>query len=203
MATTTRFDQFTAHLGRPHTRRGALRLLGAAVLGGGGLALGRRSTAAASRQLSINQSNDFLFDCLANGGEPDADVDDRDGFVEVSCLYPDGHVDYCFYFYTGRTDCASLPAGLSRPAAPPQWVGGTIKGDHSLGGNANTAGPGAIAAQPGAVSVARRGPAKGAGSGDPSPGSSHASKQPKGHKRHGHKPVQGQPRDGKNQAGAK
>jgi hypothetical protein len=191
MATTTRFDQFTAHLGRPHTRRGALRLLGAAVLGGGGLAFGRRSTAAASRQLSINQSNDFLFDCLANGGEPDADVDDRDGFVEVSCLYPDGHVDYCFYFYTGRTDCASLPAGSSRPTTPPHWLGGTIKGGGSdgqlsLGGSGGAAGPGTIAAQPGAGSVARRGQAKGAGSG-PAP---KRQKRQKGHKRHGPKPGQ-------------
>ncbi|HEU0116434.1 MAG TPA: hypothetical protein VFQ80_17220 [Thermomicrobiales bacterium] len=182
---STRFDRFVSSLGRRQSRRGALRLFGAALLGAGGVALVGGKAKAASRQLSINQANDFIADCVANGGEPDADVDDRDGFVDVSCVYDDGHVDYCFYFYDGGVDCGTIPAGLTRP---PSGITKPITGgvlDGSIGGS-NSGGATTVPPVKTAPNRALRSlNADAAGAKGAAGASSHARKHGGGHKGHG------------------
>jgi hypothetical protein len=47
-----------------------------------------------NRQQAVNSANQFIAECFANGGEPDADVTSDE--VAVSCDYGD-HEDYCNY----------------------------------------------------------------------------------------------------------
>jgi hypothetical protein len=137
---TARFDQIAARLARPHTRRGALRLFGAALLGAGGIALVGGQANAASRKMAIAQANAFIEDCFADGGEPDATVDDESGYVTATCGHGDDvETSSCTYYYDDPnpfcySDRVTQPGSGVRPIG----LGGAVAGNLAAGGNAGS-----------------------------------------------------------------
>jgi hypothetical protein len=70
------------------------------------------------RQDAVGKANDFIADCFANGGEPDAETEDNYGWVSVSCLYDD-HQDYCFYYYDPPSTSCGTIYGFTQPPTDP------------------------------------------------------------------------------------
>jgi hypothetical protein len=102
-----------------HTRRWMITGLPVVMLA---LLLGAVMTSPAlatdNRQAAVDKSNQFIADCFANGGEPDAETDEDNGSVQVTCDYDD-HEDYCFYNYDPpSTNCGTVS---HETHADPRW----------------------------------------------------------------------------------
>lgn len=130
----------------PRTRR----FLGKVAAGGALAALfGSRLatlTSAASRKMAIAQANAFIADCFANGGEPDAQIDDESGYVTATCGHGDDvETDSCTYYYDDPNPfCFSdmrVPPGLGH------IVGGVIAGGNLVATRKRSAGASGAAAK--------------------------------------------------------
>jgi hypothetical protein len=61
-----------------------------------------------NRQAAADKANQFIAECFANGGEPDAETNEDNGSIEATCDYDD-HEDYCFYNYDPpSTNCGTV-----------------------------------------------------------------------------------------------
>lgn len=69
-----------------------------------------------NRQDAVDKANQFIADCVADGGEPDADVTSEE--VAVCCDYGD-HQDYCSYDWNPpSSECGTV----NHEAQPdPRW----------------------------------------------------------------------------------
>lgn len=94
----------------PHPERRTMPGLPALTLAllVGGLTLSP-AFAADNRQAAVNQANEDIATCYANGGEPDAETNEANSSISVSCNYDD-HEDFCVIFYNPpSTACGVFP----------------------------------------------------------------------------------------------
>jgi hypothetical protein len=85
----------------------------------GGPAASPAHAADNNRPQAIAAANDFIADCIGNGGEPEIEMEEGYGWTTVTCLYDEDY-EYCFFYYDGTTSCGREPYGLVKPL-PGRW----------------------------------------------------------------------------------
>jgi hypothetical protein len=73
------------------------------------------------RPKAISDANDFIGDCIANGGEPDIETvevegGERVGYTSVLCFNAEAETaDFCDFNYDGTTNCGPVPELITQP----------------------------------------------------------------------------------------